>query len=159
MLKSSVVFAIATHNSIWECDILLSSLLELGLLEAALLDSVLQTGVREELVIEPARSVCNPQIQSLEMVGAADHQYAVVRLQTVDSVEEGRSYAVGHEGIKVFKDKVAWCSLPGFAEDISERELGRDKATDFVLLRSVQCFERQFPTRCLEGRASSYSPC
>lgn len=134
-----------------EVDILISALLELGLPEVAIMDSLLQIGVgEEELAIEPARSFRDPRIQAFEVVGAADHQYAVVGLHAIDFVEKEGAHAVGHEGIEVFKDEVAWCFLAGFAEDFPERKLGRDKAIA-VCRRQRNCVAQQFFRRYSNG--------
>ena len=114
----------------------------------AILDSLLQIGVREEeLAIEPARSFRDPRIQSFEVVGAADHYYTVIGVQAVDFIEEVRSNAVGHEGIKVLKDEVHGASCRALRKISPSSNSG---GTKLYFCRSQRnALNRQFLSRYL----------
>lgn len=81
--------------------------------------------VREQiLAIEATRPLGDAGVQSLEMIGAADDQDAVVAREAVDFVQEIGAHGVGDDGVEVLEDEEAGALLAGFCEDGGEGVFG-----------------------------------
>lgn len=57
------------------------------------------------------------------MIGASNHENAIVALQTVHFVQKIAANVVGDNGIKVFKDEIAWRELSRLCENESNASL------------------------------------
>lgn len=58
------------------------------------------------------------------MVGASDHENTVVVLEPVDFIEEVAPYVVGHDGIEILENEIAWRKLPRLVEDLLDGIFG-----------------------------------
>jgi hypothetical protein len=94
---------------------------------------------KKELAIKPARPFRDSRVQSVKMVRAANHQDAIIFLQTVDFVEEEGAHAVIDERVEVFEYEVAGRFLASFAENLSKRELGRDETVWYLVVSPILC--------------------
>lgn len=70
---------------------------------------------------EPTHS--DARIQPVQMIRAAQHEDAVVRLQAVDLVQEVGSHAISHNRVQVLQDEVARSHLSSLGEDDLDRVL------------------------------------
>jgi len=102
----------------------------------AIQHSLALIGVVElKLAVEATGSAFESRVELVEVVCGANHEDAVVGLETVDFVEEVGAHGGCDEGIEVFEDEEAGRGLAGFGEDEGSCVLWSSEATEVV--RSV----------------------
>ncbi len=64
------------------------------------------------------------RVQAVQMIGAANHEDAVVGLEAVDLVQEVAPDVVRDDGVEVLEDEVARGTLSRLLEDLPNGSLG-----------------------------------
>lgn len=80
--------------------------------------------VREEVfAVEAGGPLGDGRVQAVEVVGAADHEDAVVALEPVHFVQEVAAHGVADDAVEVLEHEEARRRLPRFREDRLDRPL------------------------------------
>ena len=98
---------------------------QLGLPEPAVPDPLREVGVREQVFpVEAAGPLGDARVEALQVVGAPDHQDAVVVLEAVNLVEEVAADLVRDDAVQILEDQVTRRRRSGLGEDQAEGVFG-----------------------------------